>query len=101
MSDIKYIHIQCANCGMPFAVPDFQVSWLKAKGKSFCCPAGHIQSFTEDTELEKLKVELNQKQKELDRAWEECKERADIYESLYRSHRSLRGVITRMKGKKK
>ena len=59
---------QCCNCGMSFAMTvDFRRRRLEDR-KVFYCPAGHSQHYTGKTEAQKLKEELDRKQRELESA---------------------------------
>ena len=64
--------IECCNCGVIFAISEDLERNLRLTKKSFFCPNGHSQSYTEST-AEKLRKELDAKERAL--SWE--KERAE------------------------
>lgn len=59
----------CINCGICFGVPDLYDAERRRDGKMFCCPNGHQQHYSE-TEVQKLKKQLETKEYELARAKE-------------------------------
>lgn len=56
--------INCCNCGVVFAVPQFLKRKLLDHGGEFFCPNGHSLHFKKPTCV-RLREELEQKQKEL------------------------------------
>lgn len=59
----------CCNCGIPFLIPDNYYKMLKRTGVSFYCPNGHGQHYSVgETEAQKLKRQLQQKENELAQA---------------------------------
>lgn len=55
----------CCECGIPFMMPkDYQNDLLKTK-RNFYCPNGHSQHYIGETEAEKLKRQLQQKENDL------------------------------------
>lgn len=50
----------CCNCGMFFALPEDVRNRRVEDRKSFFCPAGHSQSYTGETEAQRLARELEQ-----------------------------------------
>ena len=65
---IEFVTEQCCNCGIAFAVTsDFQNRRMKDH-KSFYCPAGHGQHYSDKSEEQRLREQLEQKQQELSRA---------------------------------
>lgn len=57
-STLTLVTEECCNCGVVFAVSnDLQDSWRKTK-RTFHCPNGHAQSYTEST-AERLQRELD------------------------------------------
>jgi hypothetical protein len=57
----QYFEIQhCCNCGVAFAIPLDLYNILRQTKRSFYCPNGHGQSFTAQTEAERLQKLLDQ-----------------------------------------
>jgi hypothetical protein len=63
--NFAYLYETCINCGVSFGSPI--LSQRKVDGKSFYCPNGHSQYYTE-TEVMRLKREIEAKQRSLE--WE-------------------------------
>ena len=63
MMEIPMTLIQCANCGMPFALSTDKVERLRECHNDFYCPAGHIQSFVGKSEADKLRDALEEKER--------------------------------------
>jgi hypothetical protein len=55
---------ECVNCGVPFGMPRSLDESFRQSGKSFCCPNGHWQSYSETVEV-KLRKELERREAEL------------------------------------
>lgn len=55
--------ITCYKCGIPFGIPDYQYNRLINSQEGFFCPNGHEQFFSGKTEAQKLKEQLEQKEK--------------------------------------
>ncbi len=49
--------VDCCNCGVTFAIPDYMLQRLRRDGGEFYCPNGHGQHFTR-TEVAKLREML-------------------------------------------
>lgn len=63
-----YVIISCCNCGMDFAITaDFDGELLKSK-RLFYCVNGHPQSYTGETEQQKLDRIIREKNAEIQRA---------------------------------
>lgn len=62
---VSFEPITCcaAGCGVTFAVPDWMLTKLRQNRNSFYCPNGHGQSFTGETEEQKLRRELEKVKK--------------------------------------
>jgi len=66
VDEIEFITEECCNCGMPFAMTkDYQRRRLDDH-ESFYCPRGHGQHYSGKTEAQKLKKQLEQKQRMLE-----------------------------------
>ena len=50
----EFTSLHCCNCHIPFAVPEKIRQRWKNEGKTFYCPNGHPQSYSEST-VDKLK----------------------------------------------
>lgn len=74
--------VECPNCHVPFAFPDYWIRDLRKTGRSFYCPAGHSMSWTpgptEADRLRNLLEEANRSKTALiaenGRAWNEVAE---------------------------
>ena len=53
------------SCGLTFCVPAGWVRLRQADHKSWCCPNGHIQSFTGKTEADGLRERLAASENEI------------------------------------
>jgi len=63
---IEFVTEECCNCGILFAMTkDFQRRRLNDH-KSFCCPSGHSQHYSGQTEGQKLRKQLERKQRQLE-----------------------------------
>jgi len=61
----EFVVEDCCTCGMQFAMTvDFQRRKLKDRGW-FCCPAGHQQYYAGKTEEQKLREQIEQKDREI------------------------------------
>lgn len=80
----------CVSCGVHVILPaDFRQQKLKDQ-TNFYCPNGHVQHYTGETEIDRLKREVAAKDQSL--AWE--KQRREREE---RSHVATRGQLTKAK----
>lgn len=79
--------LDCYLCGVIFAMPEELKQRRREDGRSFWCPCGHEQHFTE-TEAQRLRKQLKRAQS----AATAARDQADAAE---RSNRALRGVVTR------
>lgn len=96
---------ECILCGVTFAVTQTLVNHLRATKRDFNCPNGHSLSYTAQTEAEKelasLKRQLTEAQASRD-SWKAGADRRDSQiTDLIRSRDSLRGVITKMKARRR
>lgn len=60
---VNFTSITCYKCGIPFGIPDYQHTRLLNNHEGFFCPNGHEQFFNGKTEAQKLKEQLEQKEK--------------------------------------
>lgn len=85
----RFLTEECCNCGVLFAVSeDLIAQWRKTK-RSFYCPNGHSQSYTE-SEADRLKRELERVKRDAD--WQ--KQRA---ESIEKRLIAQKGQLTKLK----
>lgn len=91
--EVELKQITCVNCNVVFWVTEeHQRQLIKCKN-TFYCPNGHPQSYTGDTQdqkIERLEQELKLKEQSL------TSERS-YASGLARSNAALRGVIKRIK----
>lgn len=86
----------CCNCGMQFAMlRNYQDRRLE-DGKQFFCPAGHPQHYTE-TEIVKLKKQVEQERKLKEWAQEDAKRARDSRGHAERRVIAMKGIITKTK----
>lgn len=65
----------CAHgCGVVWCMPADLVNRRRNDHKSFYCPNGHAQSYTAETEAEKLRRQLNNANQQIARAEDEARE---------------------------
>lgn len=82
--------VQCCSCHVLFAMPQELERRRRDDHKSFFCPNGHSQYFTGKTEAQKLKEQLDEKERSL--AWERDRANRVIAErdKIARSHQRMR-----------
>lgn len=89
--------IECANCGLPFGItPDFQ-NRRRADHATFYCPVGHRNVYDGPSAAERLKRELEAKERALQAERQDndrVRRQRDHYE---RSARTYRGHLTRVR----
>lgn len=91
----------CISCGVPIVMPSTRESWLKNKGKgeAFYCLNGHSQSFTAETEAQRI-----QKLLDTERAWREREQKESarqraLREVAERQVSAARGQLTKLKNR--
>lgn len=62
---ITFNVIHCANCNLPFGVPEDFEERKRKTHEEFYCPNGHNNYYPYDNEAEKLRKELKRKEQEL------------------------------------
>lgn len=62
---VNMVAINCASCGIIFAMPEKYNSERRADHKTFYCPNEHTNYYPHKSEAEKLKEQLQAKDKEL------------------------------------
>lgn len=94
---ITLTEITCCHCTIVFAVPE---EWEKNRREThsgFHCPNGHPLVFNGPSEAEKLRKELEQRERDLSAARNRATHLEDQRAAAERSNSALRGVITRTK----
>ena len=66
--EIDMVLIECAECGMPFAIPKDRQDRFKKCHNNFYCPMGHKNYYSGQTEEERLKKVLVETRIERDEA---------------------------------
>lgn len=100
---IKLTALDCATCGVIYAIPDDLEKRARADGSNFYCPNGHSQVFTQN-ERDKLREKLRKAEAERDRqaqaaefnreAWgEEIRRRQEVERSLS----ATKGQVTKLR----
>lgn len=91
--------VECAGCGIAFAMSEKFTKDRRDDHKTFYCPSGHSNYFAGKSEGEKLREQLAEKERVLE--WERSQRRHAQAESITRFHqlRSVKGVVTRQKNK--
>ena len=82
----------CVSCGVDFAMTDDLIRARRRDGKTFWCPNGHPQSYTE-TDATRLK----KAQQELERARATQTHLRDQRDAAERSASAYKGQVTRIK----
>jgi hypothetical protein len=97
---VNFINVnQCCVCGVPMALTESTYIAAKRDSKyGFFCERGHIQYFT-DGEVQRLKKELERKNKELEWSAQSVKNAWNRAEDEKRSAAAARGVATRLKNR--
>lgn len=89
-----YTVIDCCSCGALFAVPDLVNAELLSSGRSFYCPNGHSQRYS-DSLQKQLKAERDNVARLNARI---AQERAHS-DALERSRRATKGQLTKVKNR--
>lgn len=64
-TELKFISVECADCGVPFALTARLHKEMKNSHRTFFCPHGHHNYYPGETEAEKLRKELKRKEQEV------------------------------------
>lgn len=89
--------LECANCGMTYALPAMFISERRKDHRSFYCPAGHSQHFPQESPEEKLTRELKRYQRRVETLTAEVTFERDQKEATERSLRATKGQLTKTK----
>lgn len=92
----RFIVIDCCSCGISFCMTEDMQNRRRDDGKSFFCPNGHSQSYTEST-VDRLRKELEAKDKLLLREKELSASYRRTKDTAMRSAAASRGAITKLK----
>ena len=94
------INITCCNCGIIFGVPDQWLSSRRDDKRTFYCPNGHGQSFTE-SEADRLRRERDRLQQQIAQKDDEIKWQREHRQAAERRVTAAKGQITRLKKRAK
>lgn len=89
--------VECANCCMTFAVAGQFIRDRRNDHKSFYCPSGHSNYFSGPSEAEKLKLELAQKERDLEWQRSRVSSLQRNKEYIENQLRATKGVVTKAK----
>lgn len=90
---IEYVTIICCNCSMPFALnADFHER-RRNDHEWWYCPAGHSQHFTGKTEVQKLREELDSKQRTLEAEKGRALALTHQRDEIARAHKRMRDRV--------
>lgn len=88
--------IDCAACGVSFAIPDTLQARLRETHQGFYCPSGHANYYSGSNEAEKLRIELKRKEQELaDQVQQKFAAQNKVYEvegKLFAAEKKLKRV---------
>lgn len=62
--NVTMVKEECCSCGVVFALTQFLQAQLRESHKSFFCPNGHSQSYTSESESQRLKRMLEREQRD-------------------------------------
>lgn len=86
----------CCSCGCAFGITIDMDSRRRTDGKSFHCPNGHSQAYTE-TEVARLQREVARATAEADQARADARWQRERKEAMERQRNAARGQITKLK----
>lgn len=89
----------CCDCGVLFAMPASLIRNLRKTKRSFFCPNGHSQSYVGKTEAEKLREQLEAKERELERERLRTNAARAEAQMAENSRRVTKGHLTRVKNR--
>ena len=91
----------CYLCGVPFGMPsELQANRLRDR-RNFWCPNGHQQHYTGQTEAQKLKLQLADKEREIDYHKGRVGNANDRADTAQRSANAFKGHLKRTKNRVK
>lgn len=86
-------------CGIVFAVPSWWESKRREDHTHWYCPNGHAQSFSGQTEAEKLRLERDRLTQRIAQRDDEITRQRDMRLGVERRLNATRGVVTRIKNR--
>lgn len=90
---IEFVTVECCNCGMPFAMTeDFNTRRLNDHGWWYC-PRGHQQHYTGKTEAQKLKEQLDRRQRDLEAVQGQAIALKSQRDEVAKSYRKMRDRV--------
>lgn len=89
-ASVSLASLTCCNCGMTFAMPQTIMDERRKDHVNFYCPSGHTQHFPHESDVEKLKKQVERLQKEKEWAQQESKVNAEAANKAERSLTRLR-----------
>ena len=98
---IGYVTQVCCHsqCGIAFAVPSTWDQQKRNDHTRFFCPNGHGQSYTAESEEEKLRRERDRLAQRVAQRDDEIARQRDMREGVERRLNATRGVVTRIKNR--
>jgi hypothetical protein len=91
-------HQQCIECAIHFWVPRYFDSRRRADRRSFYCPNGHSQAYTE-SEADKLRRERDRLNQRLAQKDDEIRHQSERREAAERAAAAARGQVTKIKNR--
>ena len=88
----------CAECGVSVWLPANMLRQRREKGGTFFCPNGHSLAYTE-TEVKKLRAELELKQKQLDSRQKSLEWERQRTKTAEKSRDAYKGKVTEIKNR--
>jgi predicted RNA-binding Zn-ribbon protein involved in translation (DUF1610 family) len=89
----------CVSCGITFAAPVLFLNNPRKKGGDFYCPNGHSLSWNGNTELDRLKKELKEKENAIARQIAYSDQIRADRDHAEKRLAATKGVVTRMKNR--
>lgn len=86
----------CCKCGVLFAMPSTWQAHFKKNHKSFFCPAGHGQHYTQECEEERLKRHVAQLQTFIEHKDARIQEVINQRESLKHQRDGMKGALRKV-----
>lgn len=86
------VTITCCNCGITFSVPDYWRTKRIDDHREFWCPNGHKQLFSGESEAERLRKQLAEREQQLEF---ERQRAATNYAAREKAEKALRGLNKR------
>jgi hypothetical protein len=97
----EVVTLECVECGITFGMTATLEQQLRRSQRLFMCPNGHSQSYKGVLKIEALEKRIEEMTAENARKVERLLEKEDRIAALHRRIATLKGVITRLKGKSK